>query len=115
MDMHAAYQEVGSYRAAAEICGTTDKTVKRVVEAAQRVEALGSGGEVVAVAHNYDPVRTIVAERVKRTSARSRGLVIPTAWPVRTCSTQSRPFRNRSSSWRSGQAPFDGGLRRLPA
>jgi transposase len=69
MDMHAAYQEVGSYRAAAEICGTTDKTVKRVVEAAQRVEALGSGGEV-AVAHNYDPVSTIVAERVKRTSGR---------------------------------------------
>jgi hypothetical protein len=27
----------------------------------------------------------------------------------------SRPFRNRSSSWRSGEAPFDGGLRRLPA
>jgi transposase len=69
MDMHAAYQEVGSYRAAAEICGTTDKTVKRVVEAAQRVEALGSGGEV-AVAHNYDRVSTIVAERVKRTSGR---------------------------------------------
>jgi hypothetical protein len=42
MDMHAAYQEVGSYRAAAEICGTTDKTVKRVIEAAQVV---GSPGE----------------------------------------------------------------------
>jgi len=69
MDMHAAYQEVGSYRAAAEICGTTDKTVKRVVEAAQRVEALGSGGEAT-VAHNYDPVSAIVAERVKRTSGR---------------------------------------------
>src|ERR1039458_4243982 len=69
MDMHAAYQEVGSYRAAAEICGTTDKTVKRVVEAARRVEALGSGGEE-AVAHNYDPVSTIIAERVERTSGR---------------------------------------------
>ena len=34
------YQEVGSYRAAAEICGTTDKTVKRVVEAATRVEVM---------------------------------------------------------------------------
>jgi hypothetical protein len=57
MDMLAAYQEVGSYRAAAEICGTTDKTVKRVVQAARRGEALGSGGEV-AVTNNYDPVRT---------------------------------------------------------
>ena len=69
MDMHAAYQEVGSYRAAAEICGTTDKTVKRVVEAARRVEALGGGGEA-AVVHNYDPVSAIVAERVARTAGR---------------------------------------------
>ena len=38
MDMHAAYREVGSYRAAAEICGTTPKTVKRSVLAAQAAE-----------------------------------------------------------------------------
>jgi transposase len=69
MDMHAAYQEVGSYRAAAEICGTTDKTVKRVVDAARRAEELGSGAEA-AVAHNYDSVAAIIAERVKRTSGR---------------------------------------------
>jgi transposase len=69
MDMHAAYQEVGSYRAAAEICGTTDKTVKGAVEAARRAEALGSGVEA-AVAHNYDSVAAIIAERVKRTSGR---------------------------------------------
>jgi transposase len=67
--MHAAYQEVGSYRAAAEICGTTDKTVKRVVDAARRAEELGSGAEA-AVAHNYDSVAAIIAERVKRTSGR---------------------------------------------
>ena len=35
MDMHAAYREVGSYRAAADICGTTPKTVKRSVEASR--------------------------------------------------------------------------------
>ncbi len=35
MDMHAAYREVGTYRAAAEICGTTPKTVKRSVLAAR--------------------------------------------------------------------------------
>ena len=39
MDMNAAYREVGSYRAAAEICGTTDKTVKRAVAKAQAAEA----------------------------------------------------------------------------
>ena len=31
MDIISAYREVGSYRGAAEICGTTHKTVKRVI------------------------------------------------------------------------------------
>jgi hypothetical protein len=65
MDMHAAYRELGSYRGAAAICGTTPKTVKRVVAAA---EAAGEGG--VEVAHNYDSVRAVVAERVERTQGR---------------------------------------------
>ena len=42
MDILAAYREVGSYRAAAQICGTTHKTVKRVVE---RHNAGGAGPE----------------------------------------------------------------------
>jgi hypothetical protein len=33
MDVFAAYRDVGSYRGAAEICGTTHKTVKRIIEA----------------------------------------------------------------------------------
>ena len=35
MDIISAYREVGTYRGAAEICATTPKTVKRVVEAAE--------------------------------------------------------------------------------
>ena len=38
MDMRAGYREVGSYRAAAKICGTTPKTVKRSVLAARASE-----------------------------------------------------------------------------
>ncbi len=68
MDMHAAYQEVGSYRAAAEICGTTDKTIKRAVEKARAAETTGT--VEVAVAHNYDPVTAIIAERVAKTEGR---------------------------------------------
>jgi transposase len=63
MDIYAAYQEVGSYRAAAEICGTTPKTVKRVVENARR-----EGGP--SRPHNYDTARDVVAERVERTKGR---------------------------------------------
>ena len=33
MDIVAAYREVGSYRGAAAMCGTTHKTVRRIVEA----------------------------------------------------------------------------------
>ena len=68
MDMHAAYQEVGSYRAAAEICGTTDKTIKRAVDKAKAAETTRADG--VAVAHNYDPVTDIIAERVAKTEGR---------------------------------------------
>jgi len=32
MDIISAYQQVGSFRGAAELCGTTHRTVKRVVE-----------------------------------------------------------------------------------
>src|SRR5674476_1197356 len=68
MDMHAAYQEVGSYRAAAEICGTTDKTIKRAVEKARAAETTRT--EDVVVAHNYDPVTAIIAKRVAKTEGR---------------------------------------------
>jgi hypothetical protein len=33
MDVIAAYREVGSYRGAVAICGTTHKTVKRIIRA----------------------------------------------------------------------------------
>jgi Mu transposase-like protein/integrase-like protein len=67
MDVIAAYQQVGSYRGAAQICGTTPKTVKRVID---RQEA-GTGVSVRSARdHNYDVVTELVARRVKETSAR---------------------------------------------
>jgi hypothetical protein len=64
MDINAAYREVGSYRAAATLCGTTPKTVKRAVAAAEAEAA----GPAPVVAHNYDAVADIVAERVAKTN-----------------------------------------------
>ena len=66
MDMYAAYREVGSYRAAAQICGTTPKTVRRSVEAARRPRR----GDIAPVRHNYDGVADLVAEAVARTKGR---------------------------------------------
>ena len=60
MDINAAYREVGTYRGAAQLCGTTPKTVRRAVAAAEAVTD-------AVTAHNYDAVADIVAERVART------------------------------------------------
>lgn len=67
MDIIAAYREVGTYRGAAEITGTTPKTVKRVIE---RHES-GDGRVVRAPRErNYDGVRELVTERVAKTKGR---------------------------------------------
>ena len=44
MDIISAYREVGTYRGAAAICGTTHKTVKRVIARARgRWRRAGAG------------------------------------------------------------------------
>jgi transposase len=65
MDINAAYREVGTYRGAADMCGTTAKTVKRAVLAAESTAA-----GIAPVHHNYDAVRDIVVERVTKTKGR---------------------------------------------
>jgi transposase len=64
MDIQSAYREVGTYRGAAEICSTTPKTVKRIVEA-----QVSDAPEEEAT-HNYDDVRELVAQRVDKTKAK---------------------------------------------
>ena len=67
MDILSAYREVGSFRAAAVMCGTTPKTVKRAVLADA---AKNATTECEMVVHNYDGVRDVVAERVAKTHGR---------------------------------------------
>ena len=65
MNIIAAYQMVGTYRGAAEICGVTHKTVRRVIERAQ-------AGEPAAAAppaprpRNFDEVTDLVYLRVDK-------------------------------------------------
>jgi transposase len=67
MDIIAAYREVGTYRGAAVACGTTHKTVKRVIA---RHEAGGAAPGRAPRAHNYDSVGDLVAERMRKTAGR---------------------------------------------
>jgi hypothetical protein len=67
MDIVNAYAELGSYRAVAELCGTSPKTVKRIVERQRR----GSVERVhVARPRNVDAVTELIAERVRMSAGR---------------------------------------------
>lgn len=67
MNIYAAYRQVGTYRGAAEMCGTTHKTVKRVIE---RVESGGDRPVREPREANYEVVRDLVANEVKDTKAK---------------------------------------------
>ena len=67
MDIISAYREVGSYRGAAAISGTTPKTVRRVIA---RHESGGAPPTRVPRGRNYDSVRELVADRVEKSKDR---------------------------------------------
>jgi hypothetical protein len=72
MDIISAYREVGTYRGAAVISGTTPKTVKRVIARHDRDQTSPAGGSPVRVGRqrNYESVTVLVAERVAKTRGR---------------------------------------------
>ena len=67
LDIITAYENVGTYRGAADICGTTHKTVKRVVE---RHASGGARPGREPRPANFEGVRGVVADAVA--SARGR-------------------------------------------
>jgi transposase len=67
MDIVNAYAELGSYRAAAAVCGTTHKTVKRIVER-QRRGAVERARP--ARPKTVDGVTELIAERVRASAGR---------------------------------------------
>lgn len=75
MDVISAYREVGTYRGAAAICGTTHKTVRRVIEAHNSANGAPSsagalGAPKVPRTRNYDAVTDLVATRIEVTAGR---------------------------------------------
>jgi transposase len=75
LDILQAYRQLGSYRAAAQLCGTTHKTVRRVV-----ARGANGPGERPARPHNTDTVKSLIAERIQETDGRiSAKRLLPTA------------------------------------
>jgi transposase len=103
MDILAAYREAGSYRAAAEICGTTHKTVRRVI---QRHNAGGVAPPRKDRGRNYEAVRGLVAGRVARSCGRiSAKRLLPVARAAGYAGS-ARNFRRLvaevKAAWRAG-------------
>ena len=103
MDVISAYRDVGSYRGAAAICGTTHKTVKRIIEAHN---AGGVGVEKAPRVRNYDEVSDLVAKRVKETSGRISAKRLLPAARAAGYEGSARNFRrlvaDAKTAWRQG-------------
>jgi hypothetical protein len=103
MDVIAAYRDVGSYRGAAELCGTTHKTVKRIIEAHEA--GLPPGRE--ARRHNFDGVKVLVVQRVEQTAGRiSAKRLLPQARAAGYAGSARnlrRLVAQAKAEWRQGQ------------
>jgi hypothetical protein len=69
MDVLAAYRDVGTYRGAAVVCGTTHKTVKKIIEAHEA----GERPQRKPRGRNFDQVADLVAERVAKSAGSDFG------------------------------------------
>ena len=106
MDIINTYAELGSFRAVAALCGTTHKTVKRVVE---RCRSRGVGVRAPRV-HNTDAVAVLIAERVRSTDGRvSAKRLLPVAKAAGYAGS-ARNFRRAvakaKTKWRSGRRSY---------
>jgi hypothetical protein len=101
MDIISAYREVGSYRAAAAISGTTPKTVRRVVE---RHDADGTRPARAVRSKNYDGVVDVVGKKVASTGGRITAKRLLPAAQAAGYSGSARNFRRlvaeEKASWR---------------
>jgi transposase len=101
MDIIAAYREAGTYRGAAEITGTTHKTVRRVIA---RHESGGTAPERAPRGRNYDGVAVLVAERVAKTAGRISAKRLLPAARAAGYAGSDRNFRRlvaeRKQAWR---------------
>ena len=106
MDIVNAYQAVGTYRGAAALCGTTHKTVRRVIERRAR-EQVGraSAGEALAA-----PVLSIIEDRVRqsdgRISAKRLLPVVRAAGYTGSLRTFQRAVRRAKEQWKRDRRTY---------
>jgi N-acyl-L-homoserine lactone synthetase len=103
LDIVTGYHVVGTYRGAAEICGVTHMTVRRIVN---RAEASQQRTER---RRNYESVRSLVATKIEDIKARISAKRLLPAARAAGYEGSDRNFRRlvaqERSMYRQGQAP----------
>ena len=94
MDIVNTYVELGSYRAAGDLCGVDHKTVKRVVQR-WRAGSVADPRITPERSRNTDCVEDLIWERVKKTRGRSQPSVccprrVPPAMKARLATSAVR-------------------------
>lgn len=95
MDIISAYRQVGSYRGAAELCGTTHKTVKRVIEWA---EAGRGPAPREPRPRNVDAFTELAATRVEKSKGK---MPAKRMLPIAGAAGYQGSARNFRGWWRS--------------
>jgi transposase len=106
LDILTAYQELGSYRAAAALCGTTHKTVRRVVERRDAPPAAERPPRPRAT----DPHAALIADKVKATHGRiSAKRLLPLLRAegyTASARTLRRAVHAAKAAWRKGRREY---------
>jgi hypothetical protein len=106
MDIVHAYRAVGTYRGAAALCGTTHKTVKRVIDRHARGQVgRRASGEPIAA-----PVADLIADRVRKSDGRiSAKRLLPVAQAAGytgSLRTFQRAVRHAKEAWRRDRRTY---------
>ncbi len=106
MDIVNAYHTVGTYRGAAALCGTTHKTVKRVLDRHQRGQIGRRRPEASAMA----PVARLIADRVRKSDGRiSAKRLLPVARAAGytgSLRTFQRAVRREKEEWKRDRRTY---------
>jgi transposase len=109
LDIVTAFEQVGTYRGAAALCGTTHRTVKRVIDSNRAGELVETRRPRVLV-RNTDVVRDVIAEKVRATDGRiSAKRLLPmarTAGYTGSARNFRRAVADAKTTWRRQRRVF---------
>jgi transposase len=115
MDVIAAFENVGTYRGAAVMCGCDPKTVKRKVEAHRRAELTAERKPRVKPERNTEIARKVVVEKIAETKGRMTAKRLLPIARAAGYSGSARNFRRLVSEVRKAFKIEQGRHQRRPA